>query len=141
MAWLENATSTNKTQNIATLNQFLSSKASHSMKSRAANFTPRLSAITRYFDTIRDRNLTAERQVEEMVHSGITMRMLETFPEALRVILNEPIVQCQAEPPTSWSNTLLEYISREDLDLRVQANNFPSTESPLVKVFIAVHVS
>ena len=80
-----------------------------------------------------DANPTAESQVEAMVKSGITMRMLSNFPEALLAILSEPIVQCQAEPPTSWSSTLLEYVSREDLDLRLQTKYLVSTES--TKVF------
>jgi anaphase-promoting complex subunit 1 len=134
MAWLENGISASKTHNFATVKEFLQSKIAQNIRLRAANLTPRLSAINQFFDMIHGKNSTAEGQVEAMVQSGITMRMLNTFPEALFAILSEPIVQCQAEPPTSWSNTLLEYVSREDLDLRLQTKHLPSTES-VAKVF------
>ena len=133
MAWLENSIGATKTHNFATVGEFLHSKIGQNIRSRAANLTPCLSAINQFFDLTHDKNSTAEGQVEAMVKSGITMRMLSTFPEALLAILSEPIVQCQAEPPTSWSSTLLQYISREDLDLRLRTKQLPSTES--AKVF------
>jgi anaphase-promoting complex subunit 1 len=129
MAWLESSIGASKTRNFATVKEFLHSKIGPNIRSRAANLTPRLSAINQFFDLTCGKNSSAEGQVEAMVQAGITMRMLNTFPEALLAILSEPIVQCQAEPPTSWSSTLLEYVSREDLGLRLQTKHLPSTDT------------
>src|SRR6201986_1960609 len=79
MAWLENSIR-GKNHNFATVGEFLHSNVAQSIRSRAANLTPCLSAINQYFDMTQDKNPTAESQVEAMVKSGITMRMLSNFP-------------------------------------------------------------
>jgi anaphase-promoting complex subunit 1 len=54
--------------------------------------------------------------VEALFIAGVDLLMLETLPEALRAPFQEAIVQCQNEPPTSWSKDLLALVGREDVN-------------------------
>ncbi|KAF2760720.1 hypothetical protein EJ05DRAFT_461284 [Pseudovirgaria hyperparasitica] len=81
-----------------------------------AKITPRTHALSGFF-----RNAHAERandsteRVELLMRNGIDTKMLETLPECAVAPLREAIVSCQSAPPTTWSNSLLHLIGRDDL--------------------------
>ncbi|KAF2259994.1 hypothetical protein CC78DRAFT_524041 [Lojkania enalia] len=78
--------------------------------------TPRTVALSKYFQDI-DQLSRPARAVELVERCGITSRMLATLPEAAKAPLMEAITRCQANPPTTWSGSLLKLVKREDLDL------------------------
>lgn len=81
-----------------------------------ASVTPRTVALHRFF---RDIDPTSSpRKVVELIETcGITVDMLATLPEAAKAPLMEAITRCQANPPTTWSSSLLKLVQRDDLDL------------------------
>ncbi|OCL08030.1 negative regulator of mitosis [Glonium stellatum] len=82
-----------------------------------STITPRTIALGRYLRNVRSSSNSPVKAVEFMAQSGISIRMLETFPEAAMAPLREAIVRCQASPPTTWTSSLLRLVQREDLDL------------------------
>ncbi|KAK7753388.1 Anaphase-promoting complex subunit 1 [Diatrype stigma] len=61
--------------------------------------------------------------VEAMHESGITPFILETLPEAIVVPLRDAIVQCQGNPPPTWSRKLLNLVNRSDVGAVFSASN------------------
>lgn len=55
--------------------------------------------------------------VEALSAAGVDNLFLETLPEAILAPLQEAIVECQSEPPTTWSQELLALVSREDVSM------------------------
>jgi anaphase-promoting complex subunit 1 len=51
--------------------------------------------------------------------------MLETLPEAVLAPLQEAIVQCQMEPPSTWSKALLATVGREDVNILLTPGRRP----------------
>jgi anaphase-promoting complex subunit 1 len=86
-----------------------------------ASVTPRTVALHRFF---RDIDPTSSpRKVVELIETcGIDADILATLPEAAKAPLMEAITQCQANPPTTWSGSLLRLVQREDLDLTLTSN-------------------
>ncbi|KAJ8107030.1 hypothetical protein OPT61_g9146 [Boeremia exigua] len=87
-----------------------------------ADVTPRTMALHAFF---RDIDPTSSpRKVVELIQScGISTDMIATLPEAAKAPLMEAITRCQANPPTTWSSSLLQLVQREDLDLASFSNN------------------
>ncbi|KAJ4365618.1 Anaphase-promoting complex subunit 1 [Neocucurbitaria cava] len=81
-----------------------------------ADVTPRTVALHKFFRDV-DPASSPRRVVELMKSCNITTEMLTTLPEAARAPLMEAITRCQANPPTTWSSSLLRLVQREDLDL------------------------
>jgi anaphase-promoting complex subunit 1 len=106
------------------------------MRQSLASFTPRIAALMQLLSIPADLQRRADRQVEALVSAGVDRRMLETLPEALLAILKEPIVQCQSNPPTTWSSSLLKYIARDDLNLLVTQRRMNWAESGISRVYI-----
>ncbi|KZM20036.1 anaphase-promoting complex [Ascochyta rabiei] len=86
-----------------------------------ASVTPRTMALHRFF---RDIDPTSSpRKVVELIEAcAISTDMIVTLPEAAKAPLMEAITRCQANPPTTWSSSLLKLVQREDLDL-ISASN------------------
>jgi anaphase-promoting complex subunit 1 len=82
-----------------------------------AGVTPRTVALHRFFRDI-DPASSPRRVVELIQRCGINSDMLATLPEAAKAPLMEAITRCQANPPTTWSSSLLKLVQREDLDIR-----------------------
>jgi anaphase-promoting complex subunit 1 len=118
---LEIVSSTRKLRSIPTIDKILPSQISQDVKAYAAGFTPRMNAILLYLAQILEWRVKSDKLVETMIASGINVKMAETYPEALLAIVREPIVQCQANPPTTWPSKFLSYVSREDLNLRTMS--------------------
>jgi anaphase-promoting complex subunit 1 len=104
------------------------------MRQSLASFTPRIVALMQLLTIPADLQRRADRQVEALISAGVDMRILETLPEALLAILKEPIVQCQSNPPTTWSSSLLKYIARDDLNLLVTQHRMNWAESVIGRV-------
>jgi anaphase-promoting complex subunit 1 len=84
--------------------------------------TPRTIAIHKFFQEI-DHLPNSRKTVELIERCGISGGMLATLPEAAKAPLMEAITRCQANPPTTWSSSLLKLVQREDLDLSLMPNN------------------
>ncbi|KAG9192217.1 hypothetical protein G6011_10951 [Alternaria panax] len=81
-----------------------------------AGITPRTVALHRFFQDIDPAS--SPRKVVELIKAcNISPEMLATLPEAAKAPLMEAITRCQANPPTTWSSSLLRLVQREDLDL------------------------
>jgi anaphase-promoting complex subunit 1 len=81
-----------------------------------ARLTPRTLLFSRFFSMMRDDWSSADF-VEALSAAGMDSLLLETLPEAILAPLREAIVQCQTEPPTTWSKTLLAIVGREDVNM------------------------
>lgn len=83
--------------------------------------TPRTMALHRFF---RDIDPTSSpRKVVELIEAcGISTDTIASLPEAAKAPLMEAITRCQANPPTTWSTSLLKLVQREDLDLTSSAS-------------------
>ncbi|KAF2827364.1 hypothetical protein CC86DRAFT_348760 [Ophiobolus disseminans] len=93
-----------------------------------ASVTPRTVALHRFFRDIDPAS--SPRKVVELIEScGITADMLATLPEAAKAPLMEAITRCQANPPTTWSSSLLRLVQREDLDLTLTSSIEAANES------------
>ncbi|KAJ4290939.1 Anaphase-promoting complex subunit 1 [Kalmusia sp. IMI 367209] len=81
-----------------------------------SSVTPRTVALQKFF---RDLDIGAgpRKAVELIEQCGLSTHMLSTLPEAAQAPLMEAITKCQANPPTTWSGSLLRLVRREDLDL------------------------
>jgi anaphase-promoting complex subunit 1 len=100
----------------------------------ATRFTPRTLAFTKVIASRQSLDSEPRVVVETIIASGIHLRMLETFPEALNCMLKEWIVQCQANPPTTWPSSLLTYVSRDDLKLLIDPQLLSSSDGGHFKV-------
>ena len=81
-----------------------------------AGVTPRTVALHRFFRDI-DPASSPKKIVELIKACHISPEMLATLPEAAKAPLMEAITRCQANPPTTWSSSLLRLVQREDLDI------------------------
>lgn len=65
-----------------------------------------------------------------MSQCGIDKGMIETLPQSLLASLQNALVQCQASPPTTWNETLLELVGREDLNRLAELDKDAMRELP-----------
>jgi anaphase-promoting complex subunit 1 len=68
--------------------------------------------------------------VEALSSAGIDNFMLGTLPEAVLAPLQEAIVQCQAEPPTTWSKDLLAIVGRGDVNMLLTPGSHAHNSQP-----------
>ena len=86
-----------------------------------ASVTPRTVALHKFFRDIDPAS--SPRQVVELIKTcNISSDVLATLPEAAKAPLMEAITRCQANPPTTWSSSLLRLVQREDLDLSLSTS-------------------
>lgn len=96
-----------------------------------ASVTPRTVALHRFFRDIDPAS--SPRKVVELIQScGIDTDMLATLPEAAKAPLMEAITRSQANPPSTWSSSLLRLVQREDLDLTLLESSEAATEAHAV---------
>ena len=91
-----------------------SSRNSHNL-SQWTRLTPRTLMLERFFSSMQSDWCPAQF-VEALFAAGVDLLVLETLPEAVLAPFQEAIVQCQNEPPTSWSKDLLALVGREDVN-------------------------
>ncbi|OAL54890.1 hypothetical protein IQ07DRAFT_676842 [Pyrenochaeta sp. DS3sAY3a] len=80
-----------------------------------ASITPRTMALHQFFRDI-DPSSSPQKVVELLKSCDINTDMLVTLPESAKAPFMEAITRCQANPPTTWSSSLLRLVQREDLD-------------------------
>lgn len=85
-------------------------------KDRFAALTPRTYMLKRLFVQLKPRRTPAET-VEAIHKAGITLKVMETLPEALLVPVRDAIARCQPRPPTTWGSELYELVNRSDMNL------------------------
>ncbi|KAF1920633.1 hypothetical protein BDU57DRAFT_584000 [Ampelomyces quisqualis] len=93
-----------------------------------ASVTPRTMALHKFF---RDLDpASSSRKVVELIETcGIDADVLGTLPEAAKAPFMEAITRCQANPPTTWSSSLLRLVQREDLDLTLTGSGEATNEA------------
>jgi anaphase-promoting complex subunit 1 len=114
--WLEQAITPGFSISFPSFEVLLSS-SSKDLQKACSQYYPRTTAVSKYLVTLRACDLAPEKQVEALAEAGISIRMLETFPEAVLAIMKDGVVKCQANPPTTWTSSFLELVGREDLVL------------------------
>ena len=139
LAWLEKAISTNWTaafpdfSAVFTVNPASAGYSPRHVEAFVASITPRTAAVSAYIRRMQDANNRTSKLVESIHDIGITKELLETFPESVSALLQEPIIRCRINPPTTWSGEVLELVSREDLNLEYNELSHPDTPAgPLV---------
>ncbi|KAF2869101.1 negative regulator of mitosis [Massariosphaeria phaeospora] len=121
LAWISSTSGSRSYIPFPTLAMLIrKSKASpHSsinMDEILSTVTPRTIALQSFFRDL-DHSSSHQKAVELIERCGIKPEILASLPEAARAPLMEAITRCQANPPTTWSSSLLTLVNREDLDL------------------------
>ncbi|KAL5116779.1 Anaphase-promoting complex subunit 1 [Pleosporales sp. CAS-2024a] len=93
-----------------------------------ASATPRTVALQRFFRDIEPAS-KPRKVVELMEACGLDASVLATLPETARAPFMEAITRCQANPPTTWSGSLLRLVQREDLDLTLTSDAEAANET------------
>jgi anaphase-promoting complex subunit 1 len=93
-----------------------------------ASVTPRTVALHRFFRDL-DPTSSPRKVVELMETCGIDAKVMNALPEAAKAPLMEAIIRCQANPPTTWSSSLLRLVQREDLDLTLTSSGDAANEA------------
>lgn len=86
--------------------------------------TPRTLLFMQFFRSMEPSWNSAEF-IEALAAAGLDSVLLETLPEAILAPLQESIVYCQAEPPTSWNKGLLALVGREDVNMLLTPGQRP----------------
>jgi anaphase-promoting complex subunit 1 len=128
LKWLGTTLRSQSYSSFPTLTLFIreptsSPRSPFNIEDMIATITPRTIALIRYFHHIHEAQSSPRKAVELILRSGISPEMLATLPETARAPFMEAIVQCQTNPPTTWSSSLLRLVQREDLDLSMDPRN------------------
>ena len=89
-----------------------------------SSLTPRTLMFVRFFSSMQI-DWSSAQFVEALSSAGMDVRLLESLPEAVLAPLQEAIVQCQTEPPTTWSKDLLAMVGREDVNMLLTPGQRP----------------
>ncbi|KAI9811821.1 MAG: Anaphase-promoting complex subunit 1 [Thelocarpon impressellum] len=81
------------------------------------HMTPRTPMLVDLFSHINSAGDKPAEVVEKMADIGFSKRTLETLPEGIVAPFLEAIVGCQARPPTTWGEKLLDLLGRDDLKM------------------------
>ncbi|RAL64778.1 hypothetical protein DID88_001809 [Monilinia fructigena] len=105
--------------------------------------TPRTLQLAQFFSCMQD-DWSSVQLVEALSAAGVDSLFLETLPEAILAPLQEAIVECQSEPPTTWSQGLLALVGRQDVSMlltlgRSSRNFQPSLLPPSHESNLDVH--
>ena len=94
--------------------------------------TPRTMMMT---DLLNTKHCPASQHLEIMAASGLSIPILDSFPEGIAASFRASISTCQADPATTWSTDILSMIDRDDILVLEQRNKVTrqqtkSTASP-----------
>jgi anaphase-promoting complex subunit 1 len=100
------------------------------LRSRAKSLTPRTLALLKFFSgfsSLQDRRA----RVEWMWNCGLDAETLGTLPIGISAPFYNAISSCEGSPPSSWSESLLQLIGRDDLKTRpsLSSSNGATTKS------------
>ncbi|MCJ1391678.1 Anaphase-promoting complex subunit 1 [Xylographa bjoerkii] len=76
------------------------------------HLTPRTMMV---MDLLNTEHLPASQHLAVMIASGLSISMLDSFPEGIAASLRASIATCQADPATTWSTDILSMIDRDDI--------------------------
>jgi len=79
------------------------------------HITPRLLALTSHMSKSKDLLAMDDIALASLLDNGLTSAMLETYPEAIAVLLRGTSLRAMQKPPTTWQTPLLKLVNREDL--------------------------
>ncbi|KAI1324491.1 hypothetical protein F5Y16DRAFT_303456 [Xylariaceae sp. FL0255] len=89
-------------------------------KSIATSNLPRIRMLDELFQKLESRRSPPDFVVA-MYQSGIAPTVLETLPESILIPLRDAITQCQPNPPSTWSQDMLELVDRADAQLMLSS--------------------
>jgi len=118
--WIQNCLAARSLVPFLTLPEMVATRSPASRRnahdlSQWSRLTPRTLMLDRFF-SVMQADWSPAKFVEALFTTGVDLFVLETLPEAVLAPLQEAIVQCQNEPPTSWSKDLLAIVGREDVN-------------------------
>ena len=93
--------------------------------------TPRTLMFARLFERLGPAS-GHHQMVEAMHECGFTPRILESLPEAILTPLQDSIFMCQPNPPSSWPDELVQFVSRSDISSILK----PSSRRGLVNITV-----
>ena len=79
------------------------------------SLTPRTAMLVDLFSHINAAPCSSHSVVEKMAEIGFDKHMLDTLPEGVVAPLREAMVECQANPATTWREDILNLLGRDDL--------------------------
>lgn len=122
--WIESASNPALYEPFPTLNVIFvqhqpsgSSRAPKALRRLCTRFTPRTSMLLQLMEKLNATQWPSPGLVELMSQCGISKSMLDTLPESVLLPMKNALVRCQASPPTTWNDTLLDLVDRDDLKL------------------------
>ncbi|KAG4026143.1 hypothetical protein MFRU_044g00140 [Monilinia fructicola] len=129
-------------QDLATIRSTMPTRVSRDLE-RWRSSTPRTLQLAQFFSCMQD-DWSSVQLVEALSAAGVDSLFLETLPEAILAPLQEAIVECQSEPPTTWSQELLALVGRQDVSMlltlgRSSRNFQPSLLPPSHELNLDVH--
>lgn len=89
-----------------------------------SRLTPRTLLFAKFFSLMRS-NWSAIQFVEGLSAAGMDVLLMETLPESILAPLQEAIIECQTNPPTTWSKDLLAIVGREDVNMLLSPGLHP----------------
>ena len=133
--WIQTCLTTRTMAPFPTLLDYIlvhSSRSRQDIYDQCLHFMPRTFLFKSFFSKMKD-NWSSVEFVEALASAGMDTLLLETLPESILAALQESIVECQAEPPTSWSKKLLAIVGREDVNILLTPGRRPRhTQSTLL---------
>ncbi|KAM3086397.1 Anaphase-promoting complex subunit 1 [Clarireedia jacksonii] len=98
---------------------------------RWRSLTPRTLQFAKFFALMQD-NWSSAQLVEALATAGVDNLFLETLPETILAPLQEAIIECQREPPTSWDQNMLALVGREDVSVLLSPGQLTRTSQPSI---------
>lgn len=128
-SWIQTCLTTKSSTQFVTLPELVNNRSTASISYTQdleywSRLTPRTLLFAKFFSSIRS-DWSAAQFVEKLSAAGMDLLLLETLPEAVLAPLQEAIVECQTEPPTTWSKDLLSIVGREDVNMLLSPSQRP----------------
>ncbi|KAF4637814.1 hypothetical protein G7Y89_g266 [Cudoniella acicularis] len=135
--WIQICLTTQSLANFMTLPALVATRSKsvgrkHYQDEQWTRLTPRTLLFANFFASMQPHQTSAQF-IEDLAAAGMNTLLLETLPESVLAPLLEAVVQCQAEPPTTWSKELLAIVGREDVNMLLTPGQRPRlTQSSLL---------
>ncbi|KAK4556336.1 Anaphase-promoting complex subunit 1 [Recurvomyces mirabilis] len=110
----------------------LRSSPSEDFGRKAKGLTPRACALSAILEETGALSVGPSRIVDSLAKHQVDSNMLESLPQGLAAPFREAIARCEREPPTSWSQELLQLVGREDLVIQDVAPASTSAVTPVI---------
>ncbi|MCJ1421046.1 Anaphase-promoting complex subunit 1 [Xylographa parallela] len=109
-----------------------SNDARSAERSMLKHLTPRTIIV---MDLLNVKHRLASQHLAVMAASGLSIAMLDSFPEGIAASMRASIATCQTDPATTWPRNILSMIDRDDILLleqpdKIKRKPLKSTTSP-----------